>query len=461
MQWVKMEENETYSRLLALPWELRRRVIIQVQQHGRELPCFNREFIESRVRLRNCFDANYPELTNFYVPRHKYGYENSRGLQATNRQLREETKQVVEEELKSGNFDGSFVLDVMIVKDIGVFPNWISFPYRPEHLKRLTVNLRIIRVGTSTVPDEWVELATYKDENYWQTYWQLLMAVVMYALGVFSVKQDPELPRVESNIQLPPVDESIMKEITDNMKDIQLASESHDPNSQPDLRGHHSEVFDAYRLPTASWITDELFIHFDDFEYDVNNERIPLVPGCKEWRYYDPIPPGSVEIRKNGRFYKDGCIQFGRDVFRDYDLNRMYADEVDECNEFVAKGMFAGYQLENVLTEILCGVGCPEVYESPQAPYLQLLSHNVGCISTPGAIRPEVPIVERYPCFWLFSSDGWEYDCQNDDGYYHDETIERNLARELARDPPDETHILLLRIMKSRRTNGWILDSDG
>jgi hypothetical protein len=43
-------------------------------------------------------------------------------LRATNGQLRYETNLLMQEELESGNVDEPFVLDIICVKDIGVFP---------------------------------------------------------------------------------------------------------------------------------------------------------------------------------------------------------------------------------------------------------------------------------------------------------------------------------------------------
>lgn len=450
--------------MLELPWELRRLIIIQVLQYGRTtLPSFSQQLIETPTRLRNCFDANISKVTNLYVPKRKYGYINGNGLQATNRQLRKETKQIVDEELKSGNLDVPFVLDVMIVKDIGIFPNWMSFPYQPEHLKKLTINFRIIRVGSKTVPDEWIEAARYEDKEYWQSYLQLLITLTLYAFGAFSIKQHPTQPLIQNNIQLSSIyrSSSIKKAIDkENYPILHSNAINSDLQSYPNFKSHYNNIFNAYRLPSASWITDNLSIDFVKFEYDVNNERIPLVPGCKEWTYRADLPPGAVEIRKEGRFYKPGCTQFGRDIFRDYEPETMWSEQRDTCREFICKGMFASYQLDEVLGEILCGVGYCEVHESPEAPYLQLLAHSVGCISATGPSTRPLHLVERYPMCWLCKPSEWRDDTRDDEWDYDDEVIERNLARELACDPPDEEQILRWRVMKSRKAHGWILEGD-
>lgn len=196
------------SRLIDLPWEVHRPIIVYALRYGRKsVPSFNRKLIESRLRLRNCFDEHMPEVTNFYVPRYKNRYLHGNALRATNSQLRYETNLLIEEELKSGNINVPFVLDIMVVKDIGVFPTWMSFPYRPEHIKKMTVNVRIVRPGTSIVPNEWVEAATYQKQIYSgcetsPTRWHgFIMAVVLYAFGYFTTKPDPALPLINHKNQ--------------------------------------------------------------------------------------------------------------------------------------------------------------------------------------------------------------------------------------------------------------------
>lgn len=160
-----MVEERTRSPLLRLPWEIRRPIIIDVLRYGRRFkpPSFSWELIESRVRLCNRFDDNYPDRTNFYVLRHKSPFLHGHGLRATNRQLCDETKLLIKEELESANTEIPFIFDVMFVKDVGIFPTWTSFPYQPKHLKMLAINLRIIRPGTAIVPDEWIEVARYSE----------------------------------------------------------------------------------------------------------------------------------------------------------------------------------------------------------------------------------------------------------------------------------------------------------
>lgn len=92
---------------------------------------------------------------------------------------------------KSGDVEIPFVPDVVLVKDISVFPTWMNFPYQPEYLKLLTLSIRIIQPGTAIVPDEWVNAARYDEAEYRGTdQWNILMDIRLYAFGCFSVKPD-------------------------------------------------------------------------------------------------------------------------------------------------------------------------------------------------------------------------------------------------------------------------------
>ena len=157
-------------------------------------PAFIPKLIQRRLRLRNCFSEEFPKITSIYVRRHQHQCMQGNSLRAASRQLRFETDLLIDEEIKSGKIDIPFVLDVMIVKEIGVFPTWISFPYKPQHLDKLTINLRIVQPGTSVVPTEWIEVARY-GEQYRSWFksplaWNIIMVIAFYALGQFSMKPD-------------------------------------------------------------------------------------------------------------------------------------------------------------------------------------------------------------------------------------------------------------------------------
>ncbi|KID60690.1 Protein kinase-like domain protein, partial [Metarhizium hybridum] len=405
-----MSQYSKSSRLLDLPWELRRPIIVQVLRRGRKSePAFNRKLIESRVRLRNCFDDDFPKTTNLYVQRHKNRYLHGNALRTTNRQLRYETNLLIEEEIKSGNIEIPFVLDVMIVKDVGVFPTWMSFPYRPEHLKMLTINLRIVRPGTSVVPDEWIKVARYEEKEYSRrdnspANWNIIMDVA-YMLSVVSHNK--------VNNTRPP---------KPNAKKLKFPS----------------IVPNAYLLPSASYVADKLFIDFKEAEYDVNNK---------------PIPPGVDDSRKKSPFYKEGYIQFGREVFEDYSIQWKDNDEIEEDERLLSRGTFACYQLEERLCGILCEV---DSSESKYLVYLRMLARSVGELRYSGCEKPELQLVDKHPSFWTDMS--YALDDTTLEGGYTEAKIEHDLIEEMDHGCSDVVDSL--RTIQIRRCHGWVKDDD-
>lgn len=439
-----MSEYSKSSNLLDLPWELRRPIIVEVLRRGRKRePTFNRKLIEKRVRLRNCFDKDFPEVTNFYVPRHKNRYLYGNALRATNRQLRYETNLLVEEELKSGNVDIPFVLDVMIVKDVGVFPTWMSFPYRPEHLKVLTLNLRIVRPGTSVVPDEWIETARYeKDRCY--TNWNVLMAITYYAFGCFSVKPDPAYPGVERDSQ-PAIAEDaapVKRQAASNKWNTSRPPKSNARKSKIhallNLADHRSTVLNAYILSSASYVTDKLFIDFKEPEYDVDNK---------------PIPAGVDDSRKRSRFYKEGYLQFGREVFKDYSCQWKDSDELEQDKRWLSRGEFACYQLDESIGAVISSV---HLNDPGYFLYLRMLAQSVGEVRYSSSERPDLELVGRHPDCWVDMC--YALDCETIDGRYTEAKVAQDLIEEMNHGSSDIVDSL--RTIQIRRSHGWVKDDD-
>ncbi|EFY96939.1 hypothetical protein X797_011241 [Metarhizium robertsii] len=445
-----MSQYSKSSRLLDLPWELRRPIIVQVLRRGRKSePTFNRKLIESRVRLRNCFDDNFPKTTNLYVQRHKNRYLHGNALRTTNRQLRCETNLLIEEEIKSGNIEIPFVLDVMIVKDVGVFPTWMSFPYRPEHLKMLTINLRIVRPGTSVVPDEWIKVARYEEKEYSRrdnspANWNIIMAVALYAFGCFSVKPDSAQPAVQHNSQpaiaedATPAKQQAASNKVNNTRPPKPNAKKPKFPVRPNLAHHQSIVPNAYLLPSASYVTDKLFIDFKEPEYDVNNK---------------PIPPGVDDSRKKSPFYKEGYIQFGREVFEDYSIQWKDNDEIEEDERLLSRGTFACHQLEERLCGILCEV---DSSESKYLVYLRMLARSVGELRYSGCEKPELQLVDKHPSFWADMS--YALDDTTLEGGYTEAKIEHDLIEEMDHGCSDVVDSL--RTIQIRRCHGWVKDDD-
>ncbi|KAJ3472186.1 hypothetical protein NLG97_g11209 [Lecanicillium saksenae] len=168
-----MTSGKEQIELLSLPVELRLLIILEVLKSRRKEPALTKKLIDGRVQLRNRFDATRPEMTNIYVQRHKNRYLHGNGLLATCRRLRQETLLLIDTQIKTGRVKMPFVLDVMFVKDVGIIPTWLSFPYTPTtgRIRKLAVNVRIVRPGTHVVPADWIEAARYNRPRRCGTCW--------------------------------------------------------------------------------------------------------------------------------------------------------------------------------------------------------------------------------------------------------------------------------------------------
>lgn len=101
MDIPSQQKAETTPSLPTLPWGLRR-LVIEVLKQGRERDPFSSDVIADRVRIRNCFASELPEVTDVYFPRQRHRHLHGHALRAASRQLRHETDAVTEEELRSG-----------------------------------------------------------------------------------------------------------------------------------------------------------------------------------------------------------------------------------------------------------------------------------------------------------------------------------------------------------------------
>ena len=134
----------------------------------------------------------------------------------------------------------------------------------------------------------------------------VIMAVLLYAFGRFSVKPDPAQPLINRSNQPTVAGEAVStkKQAIRNAKKkdtlpptlkAKRSKFGMRPNL-PNLADHQSDTFNAHTLPSPSYVVDKLFIDFRECEYDVNNK---------------PVPPGDPDSCKESRFYKEGCVQFG------------------------------------------------------------------------------------------------------------------------------------------------------
>lgn len=107
-------------------------------------------------------------------------------------------------------------------------------------------------------------------------------------------------------------------------------------------------------------------------------------------------------------------------------------------------------RLYHTLVDIISCVDSPDVFMSELAPYLQILAHSAGSIVTNGPLVGELQFISPSPLEWTYTEDRWGDDQQE----FDIEVTERNLAEELARDVPDEGHLVHLRILQARYNHG-------
>ncbi|KAJ2973569.1 hypothetical protein NQ176_g6532 [Zarea fungicola] len=316
----------------------------------------------------------------------------------------------------------------------------------------LTINLRIIRPGTAIVPDEWIEVARYRESDLSRRHaypdqWNL-MAILLYAFGCFSVKPDPSRSGAQRKSQPAIASEAApsQQQAANRAKNVQppAGPKVKMPRfrTRPNLAHHHSDVVNAYCLSSASYVTDELFLDIKELEYDVNNK---------------PIPIGDGDSPKKSRFYKEGCLQFGRDIFRDYSYKWKDMEEIQMEESFISQGKYACYQLEEYFCEELCAVGAPE--RSLFTTHVRMLAHSVGELRYSACQRRSHLLLTRHPFEWTEIG----LDVRREDAKYSEANIERNLAMVMAYatlNDEDERTISGLRTLQIRRTHGWVRDDD-
>ncbi|KAJ4154721.1 hypothetical protein LMH87_000001 [Akanthomyces muscarius] len=389
------------ASLLRLPWEIRSVILIDALEFQlRREPIFDRKFMRSRVRLGNLFDERHPKATNIYIE--KPGTWplalSARALQATNRQLRDEVTLLINETFKTGKARAAFILDMMIVKDIGVFPTWLCFPYKTKRILSLRVNLRIIRPDPTAVPVEWAELARYPANIHprWgelkpSTFWNFFAVLALISLSRLRYE--------------PAVDETGIK-----------------PAAAPTNK-HMTRVLDAYLVPMEATPPDGR-----------------------------PIVPGLEDKSRNGPFYKQGYMQFGREVFHD-DTDYSDSWETHELNlKEKAAGRVASGQLLHHVWECIPRITDYKEEEDELALYQYALANSVGEVTYSPPVGPP-PVVNTMYMMYK-NTESWisSYEC---DGDWRTMNISKAIAKEEASEDPARGYIAILQLAKRRRALGW------
>lgn len=207
---------------------------------------------------------------------------------------------------------------------------------------------------------------------------------------------------------------------------------------------HQSETVNAYVLSSASYATAKLFIDIKAREYGVENK---------------PFPPGVDGSRKKSRFYKEGRVQFGRDIFGDFGCENRDYEQILEVKNLISRGKFTCYQLEDMLRETFANVRDHGAHRSVLGLYLRVLAYSVGeqwgsaCMLDGSDFFFGMHISEETVIDYNLCVPGGDAD-------YSKANIKRNLARESACASPDLQTIDSLRPMLIRRSHGWFPDDD-
>ena len=330
--------------LLGLPLELRRQIILEVLRHRQHQkpPVLKQRVVADRVRLRNRFDPTYPAETNIYIKKGQSIIIISNALLHTNRQMRRDTQDLIEDTLETGKVAIPFVLDLMIVKDVGILPTWTSFPYVPKKLKTLRINMRIFRPKKGLFPSDWIPVAQYRPQGYRSSdtpcSWNFYVVLLFYAMGRISTSSEATL--------------------TADPEQRRLSAEELNTESK-------TGSMDVYLSALAPYSVDQMLIHINEFEH---------LPDGKEIRGY------NEDTESQSIFYKKGYFRFGRTIFTD-------PWEEDKELPYVREGKLASvdlfYGLSGAFEYLHSWYGSTTSYDSVNEQSLQIyVDVAAKCIGT-------------------------------------------------------------------------------
>ncbi|KAJ6789328.1 hypothetical protein PWT90_01068 [Aphanocladium album] len=406
-----MTKSKEQTGLFSLPLELRRAIILDVLTCGRRKePTLTKKLVSGRVRLRNCFDADRPETTNIYVQRHKNRFRHGNALLATCHQLRSETLTLINDTIKPGRAEVPFVLDVMLVKDVGVFPTWMSFPYKPRHIKKLTVQVRIVRPGRLVVPPDWFEAARYKKsehdfERSSPSAWNLFVVLVVYALSGFTATP-PAAAAARAELDLAPTQRSKHRDRAAAARPL---------------------VVDAHLLDAPPYMVDEMLIRWRPHEQLASGKAVrrPWVP--------DP--------RKKSDHYRSGYHQFGRDLFSELSAEEVRRNPNWPRAAMQREGTLACHDLTWAMH--LRFSADFSWFARGLEMYFDLLANNIGVVRDIHADGKPCLLVDGGPNI----IPEWEYIEVGD--------VAGALRAEEKKTHPSEYHLKILRTAKRRLDMGW------
>ncbi|CEJ92337.1 hypothetical protein VHEMI07997 [[Torrubiella] hemipterigena] len=305
----------------------------------------------------------------------------------------------------------------MYVKDVGVFPTWISFPYKTKRILCLAINVHIIRPDRRTVTDEWISAARFP--------------MVLDKYGVYRRPSPSPFWNFYAVVALYPLNRLSIKATTNETHKTNLKKGS--SSSSSSSLNHPTTVMDAHLIPMEAtpYVVDTLSVHIKPHGHKANGTAITTA-----------VEDNSML----GPFYKEGYIQFGREVFEDYDdYSESWQDyEMQQAER--AAGLLASGQLG-----ALFGEAIRDQVDFPRHEYfiyLSVLANSVGEITVPTSDGRDFCLKSMHTASWVSTreSGGNEWETTN---------ISKAIAEEEALDDPAQSYIDMLKIAKRRRALGW------
>lgn len=197
---------------------------------------------------------------------------------------------------------------------------------------------------------------------------------------------------------------------------------------------HRSSVMDAYLVPIEEtpYVVDQLHIDYKPTEYRPNGK-------C--------IVPGVEDKSRDGPFYKEGYVQFGREVFHDNTDYTGYWETYELLMQAKAAGKIASCQLLEHVSEALTSITQYQKEQDGMALYQYALANNVGEVTYSPPFGNDAYMMSKDTATWV--------SVYESDGDWRTMNISKAIAKEEAREDPARGYIASLQLAKRRRALGW------
>lgn len=373
--------------------------------------------LQNRARLCNHFDADYPLHTCIYIERRRTECAGADALLRTCRRLRHDTLDLLH--VTTSREEVTFVLDVLLVKDVGVFPTWMSMPPSLlEHVPRLQINLRIVRPNRRAIPLDWRYLAQNEQEQInirghsTPTVWNLYVVLFLHATSRLSSSPDNSVPQMA---------------VRTSGLDV--------PSSTP--------LAHAYLAARGRYTIGELRFQVAELEYRASGKPI--------------LPYVYVRNRQSAsRFYKDEYTPFAQCLLGDY-----YPPPVAEPPRSVVDARAQGRMVSWVCFSRLSMMirtqfGWYQVSRRTPSDHNQAaMNHFFDAAAE--QIRAMVIYYRDFPDNATFLLGGeqrnaWEWVLGR---HFKVGDVTEMLVAEAELDSPDERRLRLLRLIERRMELGW------